>query len=123
MEKEVTRPAIQLLQKMEEDKVFAEKIFQQTEMDDVLRIAKEKGFSLTVEDVIEVNALLNSFLKKNNDFGELSEDDLELVAGGFAFEALTLTTAVVTIVTATAVGTLISASALITLTVNNAIND
>lgn len=70
-----------LFSKMSEDKAFAELILSQTERDMVIELAGKAGISLTPEDIDEANRVterLRAFYQDN----ELSEEDLEAVAGG-----------------------------------------
>ncbi|MDD4565940.1 MAG: Nif11-like leader peptide family natural product precursor [Eubacteriales bacterium] len=102
-----------LLKKMGEDKLFAEKILSQTEKEKVIEIAKDEGVEITIEDIDEVNEMLTKALKMKKE-GELSEEELENVAGGVALEILTVSVSaslVSTIFSATM--SLISASTLI----------
>lgn len=71
-----------LLKKMSGDKAFAEKILSQTEKEKVIEIALEEGIALTLEDIDEANVVIAKALEKQNE-GELSEEELENVAGGF----------------------------------------
>jgi len=78
-------PAGQFINKMIEDKAFAEKVMAQTESEEVIRIAKESSISLTAEDLAEANktiAALAGVAPAQQSYGELSEEDLEQVAGG-----------------------------------------
>lgn len=70
-----------LFKKMNEDKAFAERILSQTEMEKVLEVAQEEGIALTLEDIDDANAIIAKALEKQNE-GELSEEELENVAGG-----------------------------------------
>lgn len=79
-----------LLKKMGEDKAFAEKILSQTEREKVVEIAEEAGIAITLEDIDETNAVIAKALKVQNE-GELSEEELENVAGGFFLEVTILT--------------------------------
>ena len=70
-----------LLKKMKEDKAFAEKVLAQTEKEKVIEIAKNEGIELTLENIDEVNEVLTQAVSKQAE-GELSEEELENVAGG-----------------------------------------
>ncbi|MBK5246749.1 MAG: Nif11-like leader peptide family natural product precursor [Peptostreptococcaceae bacterium] len=77
-----------LLNKMKEDKAFAEKVIAQTETEKVIEIAKNEGIELTIENIDEVNEVLRQVISKQSE-GELSEEELENVAGGtFAISAM-----------------------------------
>lgn len=77
----MTNSAEMLLKKMGEDKSFAEKILSQTEKEKVIEIAKDEGIELTMEDIDEINEAIGKALQQNNE-GELTEEELENVAGG-----------------------------------------
>lgn len=87
-------PAGQFLAKMLGDKEFAERVMIQTEEEEVLGLAKGEGISLTVQDLEEVNQTLAALASGNNaavaKTGELSEEDLEQVAGGFVLSGVTI---------------------------------
>jgi predicted ribosomally synthesized peptide with nif11-like leader len=70
-----------LLKKMGEDKAFAEKILTQTEKEKVIEIARGEGIELSMEDIDEVNEAIAKALQTKKE-GELSEEELENVAGG-----------------------------------------
>lgn len=107
-----------LLKKMGEDKLFAEKILSQTEMEKVIEIAKEEGIELTIEDIDEVNELLTKALQARKE-GELSEEELENVAGGILLETLVVTASLsVTATIFSASMTLITAASLISATMS-----
>ncbi|KOA20070.1 nitrogen fixation protein of unknown function [Clostridium homopropionicum DSM 5847] len=85
-------PAIKFISKMIENKNFAELVMLQTEIEEVLRIANEVGISITVEDLFEVNktiAALSVASPTHPSYGQLSEEDLEQVAGGFLNYSIT----------------------------------
>lgn len=107
-----------LLKKMGEDKLFAEKILSQTEKEKVIEIAKEEGIELTIEDIDEVNELLTKALQARKE-GELSEEELENVAGGILLETLVVTASLsVTATIFSASMTLITAASLISATLS-----
>ena len=85
-----------LLKKLNEDKAFAEKVIAQTETEKVIEIAKNEGIELTIENIDEVNEILRQAISKQTE-GELSEEELENVAGG-TFAIMTI--AAITVVTA-----------------------
>ncbi len=81
----------QLVIKMMEEDAFAEKVMTQTETDDVIQVAKEAGMTLTEEDLQEANAILLALMGIRPGAagkGELSEEDLEQVAGGTALTSI-----------------------------------
>ncbi len=86
-------PAEMLLKKMGEDKSFAEKILTQTENEKLIEIAKAEGIELTVEDIDEINEAVAKAMRLKND-GELTEEELENVAGGDLILVATLISAV-----------------------------
>ena len=87
-----------LVQKMNEDKDFAEKILIQTEKEKVIELAKEEGIEITLANIDEVNEIIKEAMENLHD-GELSEEELESVSGGTA----ALATAAVVTVSASAV--------------------
>ena len=70
----------QLIKKMQDDKDFAEKILTCKENDEAIALAKEQGIDLTPENIVEVYETLQ--LASRIEEGELSEEELEQVAGG-----------------------------------------
>ena len=70
----------ELIKKMQADKDFAEKILTCKENDELIALAKEQGIDLTLENIIELNEALQ--LANRMEEGELSEEELEQVAGG-----------------------------------------
>jgi predicted ribosomally synthesized peptide with nif11-like leader len=70
-----------LLKKMLEDKSFAEKLLSQTEREKVIEIAGEEGIALTNENIDEINEIIKEIAAKQS-AGELTEEELETVAGG-----------------------------------------
>jgi len=114
----MTKSAETLLMKMGEDKSFAEKILTQTEKKEVIEIAKDEGIELTMEDIDEVNEMLTKALQAKKE-GELSEEELESVAGGVVLEILTVTASLsLTATIFSASMTLISAASLISATMS-----
>ncbi|MBK5246748.1 MAG: Nif11-like leader peptide family RiPP precursor [Peptostreptococcaceae bacterium] len=93
-----------LFKKMNEDKSFAEKIMSQTDNEKLIEIAKGEGIELSVNDIDEANEIIRKALKAKNE-GELSEEELENVAGG------TITIAAVAIGTVGLVTSAVSAGA------------
>lgn len=77
-----------LFEEMNKDQKFAEKLLSLRETEEVIALAGEKGIALTGEDIEEANRLISATLdrqKGDGPGGELSEEDLEAVAGGFGF--------------------------------------
>jgi predicted ribosomally synthesized peptide with nif11-like leader len=90
----MTKSAEMLLKKMGEDKSFAEKILSQTEKEKVIEIARGEGIELTMEDIDEINESIVKALQQKKE-GELSEEELESVAGGINFDGWKAMTATV----------------------------
>lgn len=81
-------PAGKFLARMLTDQNFAQEVMAKTEVEEVLVLAREQGINLIAQDVAEVNQTLRA-LSGSRDLsapqsGELSEEDLEQVAGGTA---------------------------------------
>jgi len=72
-----------LLKKMGEDKSFAEKILTQTDKEKVIEIARGEEIELTMEDIDEINEAISKVLQQKKE-GEITEEELENVAGGNA---------------------------------------
>ena len=70
----------ELIKKMQADKIFAEQILTCKENDEAIALAKEEGIDLTPENIVEVNEVLQ-FASRMEE-GELTEEELEQVAGG-----------------------------------------
>lgn len=70
----------ELIKKMQDDKKFAEKIMTCKENDEVIAFANEEEIDLTLENIVEVNETFK-FAQRMED-GELTEEELEQVAGG-----------------------------------------
>lgn len=84
--------------KLADDKEFGGKIFkEENRAEDVQRIAKEAGIELALEEVNEAKELIMKAYDTQNE-GELSEEDLENVAGGLVDEILSLADTVLNIV-------------------------
>ncbi len=94
----------ELFEKMKEDKTFAESILSQTEKEKVIELAKSEGIEMTLEDIDEANAIILKGIQTKQE-GELSEEELENVAGGFLIEVG------IGLLTSAAVAATISASA------------
>lgn len=79
-----TTNAGRLLAKMLEDNVFAEQILGLTEVEEAIKAATRVGIPITEEDIEQANKVLgfgaDSYHQTSG--GELSEEDLEGVAGG-----------------------------------------
>ena len=67
------------------DKEFAEKVLALTEPEDVQKAFADKGIDLSIEDVKAIGRML-----AENQDGELSEEALLDVAGGFAITGVTV---------------------------------
>lgn len=86
------------LKKMETDKAFAETILQQDEVEKVIELAAAEGIAITSADIDEANEVIRKVFELQQTEGELSEEELENVAGGTAL--------------ATIIGTLLSVASL-----------
>jgi len=73
-----------LFKKAEEDKELAEKVFEAESAVEVKQIAAEVGIELTEKEIKEAGKAIVEELKSMNKEGELSEEDLDNVAGGIA---------------------------------------
>ena len=67
----------ELLKEVLSDEAFAKSLIEMETHEDVQTALKEKGVDLSIEDIKAIQNLL-----VNQEDGELSEDDLENVAGG-----------------------------------------
>ena len=67
----------ELLKEVLSDEAFAKSLIEMETPEDVQTALKEKGVDLSIEDIKAIQNLL-----VNQEDGELSEDDLENVAGG-----------------------------------------
>ena len=99
----------ELIKKMQADKNFAEKILTCKENGEVIALAKGEGIDLTLENIAETNEILQ--FSKRMEEGELSEEELEQVAGGtIEYVSIALTvTALSVMVTAITAATVYSA--------------
>lgn len=79
---------MQLQAKLETSPELAEKLVQQETPEEAQAVLNEAGLDFTKEEVVELGELLVKGMDQKE--GELSEDDLEDVAGG---AVITLTTA------------------------------
>ena len=84
-------PAGAFVHKMMEDTAFAEKIVTEQDLEEVIKLAAEEGLVLTLEDLQEANQQLQQMTGQRDPTqnGQLSEEDLEQVAGGFALSSIT----------------------------------
>lgn len=81
-----TMPAGKFLHLLLTDQKFAQEVMAQTEVEEVISLAKSQGIDLTEQDIAEVNKTLLALSGRTSaapQNGELSEEDLEQVAGGF----------------------------------------
>ena len=67
----------ELLKEVLSDEAFAKSLIEMETPEDVQTALKEKGVDLSIEDIKAIQNIL-----VNQEDGELSEDDLENVAGG-----------------------------------------
>lgn len=94
---------IQLQARLEADQNFGAKLFSQETPEAVQSFLKAEGLDFSLEEIEVVRAALVKVLEKGN--GELSEGDLEGVAGGFVLTTgMIATTASVIGGSATAAG-------------------
>jgi predicted ribosomally synthesized peptide with nif11-like leader len=109
-----------LVGRMLEDKDFAEQFLRETEVEEAVKVAAQAGLSITEEDIQEANQILgrgtSAFLR--NTGGELSEEDLENVAGGTLLTSIgelmiTLISSVVATVSTIVVSTVVSVSTIV----------
>jgi predicted ribosomally synthesized peptide with nif11-like leader len=84
----------QLQAKLESDESWAEKLFSLESAEEVQSFLKEEGLEFNVE---EINAFRDQLLKVVQK-GELSDEDLEDVAGGSISGAIVATCAVISCV-------------------------
>ena len=77
----------QLQAKIEADKTLAEKLLSQENPQDVQSLLKEQGLDFSIEEIDMLRQALVRALEKNAG-DELSDEDLENVAGGFAITAI-----------------------------------
>jgi hypothetical protein len=72
---------------MGENEDFAETILKQREVQKVMELAEKEGIALVPADIDEANAMIRKVVEwQNNHEGELTEEELENVAGGALFE-------------------------------------
>ena len=72
-----------LFEEVNENQELAKRLFESESAKEVKELAAEVGIELTVEEVKEAGKLIVDKLEGANGDGELSEDDLDNVAGGF----------------------------------------
>ncbi len=72
----------QLQVKIEADAILAEKLFSQETAEQVQVVLKEEGLDFSLEEINQLKELIAKALEKGGE-GELSDEDLEKVAGGF----------------------------------------
>lgn len=79
-----TKAAGRLLTLMLEDSDFAAEILPETEAENIVKKATEAGIVITEEEADSLKGTINALfgLSSPPGYGELSEDDLEQVAGG-----------------------------------------
>lgn len=77
----------QLQAKVETDKGLAEKLFSLENPQDVQSLLKEQGLDFSLEEIDMLKEALVKALEKSSTGGELTDDDLEDVAGGFVLTA------------------------------------
>jgi predicted ribosomally synthesized peptide with nif11-like leader len=73
------------LTKIKDDSNFAQKICDAHEPGEVQILAKEVGIELAMDDIMATKGMLVKAMEKDNH--ELSDEDLENVAGGFGILA------------------------------------
>lgn len=77
----------QLQAKMEENQNFTEKLFNLDSPEEVQNFLKQEGLDFTLEDINDLrNAIIAAAPKGEG--GELSDDQLEGVAGGWVIAAI-----------------------------------
>lgn len=79
-----TTDAGRFILKLMDDQDFALRVLKQPEVEGVIEVAKESGFALSQQDILEADRILGTHLGETNSVmnAELSEEDLEQVAGG-----------------------------------------
>ena len=75
------------LTKLKDNSNFAQKIFETNDPSDVQIIAKEAGVNLTMDDIMASKDIFLQAVDKVNE-QELSDEDLENVAGGIVGEII-----------------------------------
>ncbi|MEN1761404.1 MULTISPECIES: Nif11-like leader peptide family RiPP precursor [Anoxynatronum] len=71
-----------LFRKLEAEEQLAEKLFQQETPEEVQVLLKENSLEMTIEEIIAARDILNRTVAPS-EAGELSEEDLDNVAGGY----------------------------------------
>ncbi len=80
---------VQLQTKIEADQSLAEKLFAMETPEEVQSLLKAEGLDFTLDEINMLkDALIKTLVKGEND--ELSDEDLEDVAGGLAITAIIL---------------------------------
>ena len=78
----------QLQAKLEADVNLVEKIFNQETPEQVQAVLKEEGLEFSLEEINQLKEFVVKALEKTSEAdGELSDEDLEDVAGGIVFTA------------------------------------
>lgn len=77
----------EFLGKITEDDDFAEKVFSTQNPEDVQALAKAAKIDLTIEDIFASKDIIHSAIDQARE-GELSEADLDNVAGGFGADTV-----------------------------------
>lgn len=75
---------LQLQAKIEADASLAEKLFTLETPEEVQSLLKEEGLDFSLDEILVLKNALVKQLAKGSEGGELSDDDLEDVAGGIA---------------------------------------
>lgn len=88
------------IQEVFSDKEFVEKLLAMETAEEVQAAVKEKGLELTLEEIEATKKSIINSLEKN-DSDEVSDDQLEQVAGGFA---ITTALAIAGVITGAASG-------------------
>lgn len=71
------------LNRIRDDVAFAEKVLNTEDPEKVIVFAENAGIIISVDDLMEIKATLTNSIEKNSS-EELSEKDLESVAGGIS---------------------------------------
>lgn len=72
------------LNRIRDDVAFAEKVLNTEDPEKVIVFAENAGIIISVDDLMDIKATLTNSIEKNNHSEELSEKDLESVAGGIS---------------------------------------
>ncbi len=116
-------PAGALIHKMMSDSAFAEKVISQQDPEEIIKIAAEEGVTLTSDDLQEANRQLQQRSGQSGapTSGELSEEDLEQVAGGTLLSSVTEISIISSLVVTTMVT--ITAASLVSVTMKTLLGD